>query len=163
MTILALDLGASCGWAVGGYANPVSGVWKLTPPARCPDRTKELRLVRKLEEARTVWSVTAIAYELVHMAGRPQPCRRCGAIQQVANMKAAHAYGAYQGIVQMFADLHRLEVYPVAVGTLKKHATGSGRASKAEMLAAAQAKWGEVVKNHDQADALHVLDWCMVR
>ena len=40
---------------------------------------------------------------------------------------------------------------------IKAHATGNGNAKKPQMLGAAQAKW-PAVENHDEADALWLLD-----
>lgn len=45
----------------------------------------------------------------------------------------------------------------VVSSTVKKHATGDGRASKDDMVAAALPWWS--VDNDDEADALHMVRW----
>ena len=49
-------------------------------------------------------------------------------------------------------------LYSLAPATLKKYATGSGRASKSDMIAAANrvASGGSLVKDDNQADAMHM-------
>ena len=54
-----------------------------------------------------------------------------------------------------------LENVGVPVGTLKKHATGNGRASKAEMVQAALDRWGVEIEDDNHADALCVLAWVL--
>lgn len=163
MTTLALDLGTKCGWAVGSEGQPHSGVWKLQPGKRDCDRTRELVLARHLDDALRLHGVTRIAYERVDSHGRlgRTRCKLCGGLTPVRleNTVAAHVYGALAGVVELVADMHRLEVVTVPVGTLKKHATGKGNAKKDAMIAAAQERWGDNITDDNQADALWVLDW----
>jgi Holliday junction resolvasome RuvABC endonuclease subunit len=75
--------------------------------------------------------------------------------------KAAHAYGGYLAIFQMFCYQAGVKSYGVPVGTLKKFATGSGRASKNEMIKAANDRLGLQLKSkdHNAADAIWVAQW----
>jgi Holliday junction resolvasome RuvABC endonuclease subunit len=50
----------------------------------------------------------------------------------------------------------------VAVGTIKKHWTGKGNATKEAMIAEATRR-GFTVKNSDEADALALLDFALGR
>jgi Holliday junction resolvasome RuvABC endonuclease subunit len=50
----------------------------------------------------------------------------------------------------------------VPVGTIKKHVTGKGNASKAEVIAAVKAK-GFNLKDDNEADSLALLDLVLTR
>jgi Holliday junction resolvasome RuvABC endonuclease subunit len=56
---------------------------------------------------------------------------------------AAWLLPLYADIVRQFIYRHRVIVYPVAPATLKKFATGSGRAEKSMMGQAVQRHWGD--------------------
>ncbi len=173
MAVLALDLGTKTGFAVHHDDETLSsGVWNLAVTAACPDRTRELRLWRQLMATHERCGITTVAYERVDSHGRPDEkkieCPNCkskfDARVSGFNTMAAHVYGALKGQVEMWADVHRLPPPPtVAVMTLKKFATGSGRAKKPDMIKWAQMRWPEQhVKDDNQADALHVLDWVLI-
>jgi Holliday junction resolvasome RuvABC endonuclease subunit len=51
----------------------------------------------------------------------------------------------------------KAKLFPYAVGTIKKHATGSGNAKKPAMVEAARLRWSVDVTDHNHADALCVL------
>jgi crossover junction endodeoxyribonuclease RuvC len=75
--------------------------------------------------------------------------------------KAAHAYGGYLAVFQVFCYQAGVKNYGVPVGTLKKFATGKGNASKNEMIKAANDKFGLQLKgkDHNAADAIWVAQW----
>jgi crossover junction endodeoxyribonuclease RuvC len=75
--------------------------------------------------------------------------------------KAAHAYGGYLAVLQMFCYQAGVKNYGVPVGTLKKFATGKGNASKNKMIKAANDKFGLQLKgkDHNAADAIWVAQW----
>ena len=76
--------------------------------------------------------------------------------------KAAHSYGGYLALLQMFCYRRELPCHGVPVGTLKKYATGNGRASKNEMVKATNDKYKLKLrmKDNNEADAIWVADWC---
>lgn len=74
--------------------------------------------------------------------------------------KAAHVYGGFQACLQEFAEDRGVSLIGVPVGTIKKFATGNGRASKAEMVKAAR-DYGYVVSDDNEADALCLLKYAM--
>ena len=62
--------------------------------------------------------------------------------------------------IQAFAAEHNIEIMPVHTASLKKFATGSGRANKLEMIEAAKARgWDPVDDN--EADACSLLDYAL--
>ena len=136
--LLALDLGLHCGWACG-YTddNPASGVWRLdkAPPRKHPGarfRSLNVELMMVYPEV--------IAYEDVR--------RHMGTT-------AAHVYGGWLAIIQSFACTHNIELLPLGVTEIKKHATGHGDASKPEVMQAMRAL-GHDPQTEDESDALAV-------
>ena len=77
-------------------------------------------------------------------------------------MDAAHAYGGFLAHLTAWCEHHRIPYQGVPVGTIKKHATGLGNASKAAMIAAMQAK-GYPVTDDNEADALALLHWALAQ
>lgn len=84
------------------------------------------------------------------------------------NMKMSRGINAARlqlglaAICELVAKKRRVEhVFELHVSTIKKHA-GSGRFKKADMLAAARARWGDAVKDHNVADALFTLDYALL-
>ncbi len=62
--------------------------------------------------------------------------------------------------VLAFAAEHDIETMPVHSATLKKFATGNGRASKADMVTAARARGWSLV-DHNEADAALLLEYAL--
>lgn len=60
------------------------------------------------------------------------------------------------GVLLNWCEHHGIGYKKIAVATIKKHATGSGRAKKPDMIAAARAKGFNVIDDNE-ADALHLL------
>ena len=71
---------------------------------------------------------------------------------------AAHVYGGLLSVLQVECETRGIAYQGVPVATIKRHATGKGNADKAAMVAAAQVRWPHA-KNHDESDALWLLDW----
>ena len=72
--------------------------------------------------------------------------------------QAAHVYGGYLAILEMVAFDLDCVVIGIPVGTIKKHATGKGNASKQMMIEAARNKLGYKGNDDNEADALWILD-----
>jgi len=70
-----------------------------------------------------------------------------------AGTRAAHVYGAYEALLQLWATNMRIHTHGIPVGTIKKHLTGSGNATKEEMVEGIQKK-GHAITDHNEADAL---------
>lgn len=147
--VLALDLGTRLGWALADADGAIrAGSRRLDARDGEPVGQRYVRLGRFLtvlaEEAQ---GLAAVYYEAV--------CAHKGTL-------AAHRYGAFEGTLQAWCALADLSPTPVPVGTIKRSATGSGRASKEAVLAAMRAR-GFAPADDNEADALALLLWALGR
>lgn len=144
--ILALDLGTKTGWAIQTRdGRRMCGTESFTPRASWSPGQRGLRFRAWLSEMITKHDVHGIWYEIVY--------RHVGT-------QAAHLYGAFEMLLHMAADSHRLTVGSVGVATIKKHAAGSGRAKKGDMITAMKAK-GWMVDSDNAADAAAILEYAV--
>jgi len=84
-------------------------------------------------------------------------------IYEMPHMRGGYASDLLIGlmtVVRMVCLEHDILYMSVHSGTLKKFATGSGKASKEEMIIAAERTYGKVADDN-QADALHLLDYAI--
>jgi len=168
MRILALDLGTTTGYALEVDSYPLScGSILLATPKEIKhqaklrmDRRCDMRFMRMLRWVRLLCRHSApewIVFEDVQFA---------------STSKQAHLWATWRAVVWLVSDEFQCQVECCPVGTLKKFATGSGRAEKDDM-----ARYlcknpqftlgkGFVVdqntglKLDDNAvDALHLLNW----
>lgn len=102
-----------------------------------------LRLRGYLEGIRRSTPIKAIAYEEVR--------RHMG-------VDAAHIYGGIIAKIGEFGEEHRIPYRGIPVGTVKKHATGNGAASKEAMIAAARSRFGISPEDDNHADALMIAE-----
>ena len=146
-TILALDLGTTTGWALlGRDGSTTSGSEPFKPQRFEGGGMRYLRFKRWLTEIKQVAeSIDAVYFEEVR--------RHMG-------VDAAHAYGGFMAHLTAWCEYHQIPYQGVPVGTIKKHATGRGNASKDEMIAAAKAR-GYAPVDDNEADALALLNWAV--
>ncbi|MCX8511033.1 MAG: hypothetical protein ORN83_04675, partial [Chthoniobacteraceae bacterium] len=77
-----------------------------------------------------------------------------------AGVQAAQVLGACAAILMKCCDEEGVTYMAVPVTTLKKHATGTHRASKELMVAVARKKYPTMhVPDDNVADALHMMSW----
>jgi Holliday junction resolvasome RuvABC endonuclease subunit len=140
MTILALDLGTTTGWALQG--TPILyGVWNLKGGRYEGGGMRFVRFRHHLETMHHIHPITCIAYEEVR--------RHMG-------VDAAHIYGGLQAVLTSWCESEKIPYASTPVGTIKKFATGKGNAGKPEMLKAIRAK-GYKPADDNEADALALL------
>ena len=147
--VLGLDLSTHTGWAVRTASGRIeSGVQEFDKRRGESDGIRFLRFRKWLNE-------------LIDLSGA---CKGSGII----GYEQAHHRGGYatalcvglQTLVLETAAERGLEHVSVHTATLKKWATGSGRAGKEEMMAAAGKKHPTIeLLDDNHADALLVLDW----
>lgn len=133
MNILALDLGTTTGYCCEHvYGTQVFDVKRGESPGM-----RFLRLRKWLDEiVQLAGPIDLIVYEQAHHRGGAATACCVGMVSHVLS----------------FAADKEIDVMPVHTATLKKWATGSGRAGKPEMIAAAKAKGYDPDDDND-ADA----------
>ncbi len=147
MTILVLDLGTTTGWALLGRDGSItSGSESFKPQRFEGGGMRYLRFKRWLTEVKqAAGDIDAVYFEEVR--------RHVG-------VDAAHAYGGFMAHLTAWCEHHQIPYQGVPIGTIKKHATGKGNASKDEMITAMQAN-GHPVTDDNEADALAILHWAI--
>lgn len=149
MRILALDLAACTGWATRSRSGEVfSGVLDLSLGDDHPG-ARSLRVRGVLRDLATRHDPDLIVWERIVQAGR-------------GGGSAAATTGLYSLETQLVevAFVTGAETLTVMPSSLKKFATGDGRADKARMVLEARKKWpGWTPATHDEADARWVLLW----
>ena len=134
MKILSLDLGTKTGYCTG----EVSGVQTFDVKRGESPGMRFLRLNAWLDEIfRLLGGIDVIVYEQAHHRG--------GAATQCCVGMVTH--------VLSFAASRNIQTMPVHTATLKKWATGNGRAGKGEMIGRATAM-GYVPQDDNEADAI---------
>ena len=67
-------------------------------------------------------------------------------------------YGGFLATLTAWAEHHEIPYEGVPVGSIKRHVTGKGNASKGAVLAAVRAL-GYSPADDNEADALAILEW----
>jgi hypothetical protein len=141
-TVLALDLGTTTGYALRMPSGRiVSGVASFKPGRFDGGGMRFVRFVRFLQEMLASTPIGAVYFEEVR--------RHLG-------VDAAHIYGGLMAHLTAWCEAKNIPYSGVPVGTIKKHATGKGNASKDEMIAAVKAR-GHAPADDNEADALALL------
>ena len=87
-------------------------------------------------------------------------CLHFEEVRRHVSTDAAHAYGGFLATLTAWCEHHQIPYQGVPVGTIKKHATGKGNASKDEMVASIRAR-GHRPADDNEADALALLHWAI--
>jgi len=147
--ILALDLGTKTGFALlSGQDNITSGTANFKPSKFSGGGMRFVsfqRWVQSLHDGDS--GLTEVYFESVR--------RHIGT-------DAAHMYGGFLACLTAFCEKHAIPYEGVPVGTIKKHATGKGNASKKEVIDAMRAK-GFSPEDDNEADALALLNLIISR
>ena len=146
-TILALDLGTTTGWALRGSDGTItSGSAGFRPQRFEGGGMRFLRFKRWLAELKDMTGgIHALYFEEV---------------RRHVSTDAAHAYGGFLATLTAWCEHHQIPYQGVPVGTIKKHATGKGNASKDDVLSAMRAL-GHAPADDNEADALALLRWAI--
>lgn len=146
-TILALDLGTTSGWALRDRTGRItSGSQSFKPQRFEGGGMRFLRFKRWLTELKAhAEGIDALVFEEV---------------RRHASTDAAHAYGGFLATLTAWCEHHGVPYQGVPVGTIKKHVTGKGNASKDEMMVAMRAR-GYQPADDNEADALALLHWAI--
>lgn len=144
MIILALDLASRTGWAIVRDGRVIeSGVQDFSKRRGESNGVLFLRARKWLSEFGHPTPPDLVAYEQAHFRG--------GAATEICV--------GLQTRAQEIAVEWGVESAPVPTSTLKKWATGVGRAEKAAMIAWAASKIGRQPEDDNEADAIAVGLW----
>lgn len=146
--VLALDLGTQCGWAVATRDGKFSSGSDRFDPKRCGGSGKRWLSFREFltARAREAGDIRAVYYEDVKAHG--------------PGVQAAHVYGGFLAVLELWCAANNIPLHGVGVGTIKKHATGKGNATKDQMIAAS-IKRGLKVADDNEADAVALLAYAL--
>lgn len=146
-TILTLDLGTKTGWSIRTAAGQiVSGVSDFKPRRFEGGGMRYLRFTDWLREIESLSGpISAIWLEEV---------------RRHAGTDAAHVYGGLMATLTAWAEMRGIPYQGVPVGTIKKHATGKGNASKEAMIAAMRERGHDPVDDNE-ADALAIMHYVL--
>jgi len=154
MNILALDIATHTGWACSIDGQRFSGTWDCS---RGPRESRGMVFFRFRSELAALLQGSEAVFDL---CVREQAHQRGGAATEIAL--------GLSGVLEEF--LARLAT-PCAIttvhsATLKKWTTGSGRADKDAMIAAANKRWASLYPSgptvsDDEADARAMLEYAI--
>ena len=145
--ILTLDLGTKTGWALHQADGSItSGTVEFKPSRFEGGGMAFLRFKHWLDEVRCF-------AEPIHGVWFEEIRRHLG-------VTAAHVYGGFLAHLTAWAEQNEIPYQGVPVGTIKRHATGKGNASKSQVIEAMQRK-GHHPSDDNAADALAILHWIL--
>jgi len=146
-SILTLDLGTTCGWALKHNNRIHSGVFKLAPSRFDSYDQRFLTFNKCLKHLLAKHFKNAdlkklqVFYEEVRQSQAPD---------------AAHMYGGYKTVLTCFCLEHGISYKGVGVKTIKKFITGTGSAGKEKVMDSVR-KLGHYPEDDNEADALSIL------
>lgn len=145
LSIIALDLGTTTGWAVGERSGAiVSGTENFSPRRFEGGGMRYLRFKQWLTELKAVTGgIDALYFEEVRAH---------------KGVDAAHVYGGFMAHLTAWCEHHHIPYQGVPVSHIKKHITGKGNANKQLVIAAVKAM-GFSPSDDNEADALALLDF----
>lgn len=140
--VLALDLATKTGWAIKHRDGSIkSGVYDSSGKKGSHEGQRFINF-------RSFLSALIVEHQINHIAYED--------IRRHVSTQSAHIHGGFKAIMLMVSAGHNLETSKYGVGTIKKHFTGKGNASKDDMLLKAR-ELGFQPKTDDEADAIAIL------
>ncbi len=145
--VLALDLGTATGWALRDeYGAITSGTMSFRPDRFSGGGMRFLRFKSWLTEVKNIaGGIDAVYLEEV---------------RRHAGTSASQIYGGWLAILTAWCEHHSIPYQGVPVGTIKRHVTGKGNASKDAVIAAVRAR-GFAPADDNEADAIALLLWAI--
>ncbi len=145
--ILALDLGTKTGWALRSKSGQIYSGTQIFKTDRFSSGGMPLlnfwNWLNNLHE-------TSSHYDLIVFEE----------VRRHAGTTAAHVYGGFLGQMSAWAEKHKVPYQGVPVGTIKKHVTGKGNASKEEVVRAMVDR-GFSPMDDNEADALALIRYAV--
>ncbi len=153
---MTLDLGTNTGWALQQSDGSITSGTQVFKPQRFEGGgMRYLRFKRWLTELKACQASTT--HTTVHPAAQNGlQAVYFEEVRRHASTDAAHAYGGFLATLTAWCEHHQIPYQGIPVGTIKKHATGKGNASKEDVITAMRAK-GHQPTDDNEADALALL------
>ncbi|MEG3637671.1 crossover junction endodeoxyribonuclease RuvC [Magnetococcus sp. PR-3] len=144
--VLALDLGSQLGWALHHPDGTItSGSVSFKPSRFEGGGMGWVRFADWLDHMHFSHTISQISFELV---------------RGHSGTLAAQVYGGFLAYLTGWAEKNSVPYQGIAVGTIKKHATGKGNASKAQVIHAMK-RLGHNPEDDNAADALALLHYVL--
>jgi Holliday junction resolvasome RuvABC endonuclease subunit len=140
MNVLALDLGSATGYAIENDGQITIGTKKLRHD-KGASGIRALDFYRWLNQTIQEYGIGQVYFERVYAH---------------SGTEAAHLYGYFMHTLAAVCEELHVKCTGIPVGTIKKHATGNGRATKEEMMDFARRRGFNPVDDN-AADALAIL------
>ncbi|WP_255607004.1 crossover junction endodeoxyribonuclease RuvC [Brucella intermedia] len=145
--ILALDLGTTTGFAVGGVDHMISGTWNLKPGRYDGGGMRYVKFRQKLNEIHSAYGLELVYFEEV---------------RRHKGVDAAHVYGGFLASLTAWCEENNVPYEGLPVGEIKKTWTGSGNASKDAMINECIRR-GFSPKDDNEADAIAMYHLALIR
>lgn len=139
MKILALDPAEICGWAID---KNLYGIWNLKIKRDESSGMKLVKFKAKINEICNLMNIELIVFE--RPGGR------------FKNDIISHA--KFQAIIEDYCLSNNIQYKGYSSKEIKKFASGKGNANKNEMVEAAKKKFNYEGEDHNEADAICLLN-----
>ncbi|WP_342269444.1 crossover junction endodeoxyribonuclease RuvC [Rickettsia endosymbiont of Orchestes rusci] len=148
-TILALDLGTVAGWALHDKSGGItSGTIDFKPNKFEGGGMVFLRFRQWLVDLKN----SEDGFDEVYFE----------AVRSHKGIDAAHKYGGFVAHLMAFCEHHQIPYRGVPVGTIKKHITGKGNATKYDVIEAIKKKGFKPIDDNE-ADSLALMDYVLAK
>ncbi len=145
--ILCLDLGTKTGWVLGDKENFYSGIENFT------QNRFEGGGMRFLRFKNWLYKIMITCQEI----NNPIKSIYFEEVRRHLGTDASHIYGGFLSHLTVFGDENKIPYSGIPVGTIKKHITGKGNASKKLVIDSLLSK-GYKPTDHNEADAMALFD-----
>jgi len=153
MNILSLDVGEYCGWAILIYGQIESGTEHLKHKGAESRGFKYLRFTELINRLYRIGAFNLIVYE------KPHGLRGHAIEAMNGYITRIHEFAVVKGLELSISN--QIEYKGYSPSTIKKFATGNGRASKEDMIAYFKEQTGNDPVDDKEADSYSLLRYAM--
>lgn len=151
MTILCFDLGTKCGYA-----------YQTEPSTKIISGTKDFGTGKLYGGGMTFLNFKRWLNDFKSQIKSEINTVYYEDVKAHKGVYAAHKYGGFKAILTAWCEHHNIPYHGVGVGTIKKHITGKGNASKAEVIKGV-IRFGYQPHDDNEADAIALLSYVLTR
>lgn len=141
MNTMCIDIGTQLGWAMDLSGKEIiSGSECMAAKPKQHIGFRYVNVGRFMNRMSEQWPIDKIVFEDV---------------KAHSSVQAGHVYGGILAMILAWSAIRDIPCVGVGVGTIKKHATGNGRASKDDMVDSAISR-GYSPADDNEADAIAI-------